>query len=211
MNNTAEYLPFHAINEFMRPDFRLNILRDTLSALPGLAEEHISRINRLTRKLVKVPGFRNSEKAPALMKIVPMSKSFEKSPELVAAILAAWADINPELRNQVFNLLKGRGWTFLPDDQPLSIAILSPELLKKWPIFPLEVDRTKLPGFYIYWPKGEDFETLYKQFGESYPDVEVGIDKVSLMVVWFNLRLPYQMEEKEKINDESESQIQTQS
>jgi len=206
MNDHAEYLPFHAINEFMRPDFRLSVVRDTLNALPGLSEEHNNRINRLTKKLVKVPGFRNSEKAPALMKVIPTSKSFEKSPELVAAILAAWSEANAELRMQVYNMLKERGWKFLPTDQPLSMDMLSPELLQKWPILPPEVDRTKLPGFYTHWPKGEDYEKLYKQFTETYPDVEVSIDKVSLMVVWLTLRLPYQIEETEQTNTESESQ-----
>ena len=131
MNNQSEYLPFHAINEFMRPDFRLSVVRDTLNALPDLSEEHNNRINRLTKKLVKVPGFRNSEKAPTMMKIVPMSKSFENSPELVAAILAAWAELNADLRIRVYNLLKERGWSILSTDQPLNMDMISPELLHK--------------------------------------------------------------------------------
>lgn len=206
MNDHAEYLPFHAINEFMRPDFRLIVVRDTLNALPSLSEEHNNRINRLTNKLVKVPGFRNSDKAPALMKVVPMAKSFEKSPELVAAILAAWAELNTELRIQVFTVLKDRGWKTFPTDQPISFEMLSPELLKQWPILPPEIDRTKLPGFYTHWPKGEDYEKLYSHFTKTYPDVHVSIDKVSLMVVWLTLRLPYQMEEVELSSSDNESQ-----
>jgi hypothetical protein len=205
MNDHAAYLPFHAINEFMRPDFRLSLIRDTLNALPGLSEEHNSKINRLTKRLVKIPGFRNSEKAPALMKVIPMSKAFESSPELVAALLAAWSEANLELRTQVFNMLKERGWEFLSTDQPLTLEMLSADRLRKWPILPVEVDRTKLPGFYTKWPKGEDYEVLYKQFTEMYPEVEASIDKVSLMAVWLTLRLPYQMEDKDEANPESES------
>jgi hypothetical protein len=200
MNNTAEYLPFHAINEFMRPDFRLSLIRETLNALPNLPDEHNDRINRLTKQLVKVPGFRNSEKAPTLMKVVPMSKSFEKSAELVAAILAAWAEVNSDLRLQVFNLLKDRGWAILSTEQPLCIETLSPEIMQKWPVLPPEIDRTKLPGFYIRWPKGEDYEKLYDHYTKTYPTEEISIDKVSLMVVWLSLRLPYQMEEIESLN-----------
>ena len=206
MNNQAEYLPFHAINEFMRPDFRLSVVRDTLNALPDLSEEHNNRINRLTKKLVKVPGFRNSDKAPMMMKIIPMSKSFEKSPELVAAILAAWAELNADLRIRVYNLLKERGWSILSTDQPLNMDMISPELFQKWPVLPPEIDRTKLPGFFMRWPKGEDYESLYAQFTETNPNMEISIDKVSLMAVWLTLRLPYQMEESEKTSPENETQ-----
>jgi hypothetical protein len=208
MNEHAEYLPFHAINEFMRPDFRLSLLRDTLTALPDLSEEHNSRINRLTKKLVKITGFRNSEKAPALMKVIPMSKTFEKSPELVAAILAAWSDLNSQLRLEVYEMLIQRGWKYISTDQPLSLDVLSPELLRQWPMLPPQVDRTKLPGFYTRWPKGEDYETLYKHFTETYSNEEVSIDKVSLMVVWLALRLPFEMEEVEDVNPSNASQTQ---
>lgn len=200
MSDHTEYLPFHAINEFMRPDFRLSLIREVLNNLPNLSEEHNSRINRLIKKLVKIPGFRNSEKAPAFMKIVPVSKSFEKSPELVAAILAAWADSNADLRIQVYDILNVRGWAILSKEQQINLEMLSPEMLHKWPILPPEIDRTKLPGFYIHWPKGDNFETLYAHFTESYPEVEISIDKVSLMVVWLSLRLPYQLDEIENIN-----------
>ena len=205
MNEHAEYLPFHAINEFMRPDFRLSVLRDTLNALPNLSEEHNNRINRLTKKLVKIPGFRNSEKAPALMKVVPISKSFEKSPELVAAILSAWSEEHNELRSQVYDILKDMGWRYLPTDQPINMELLSPEQLKEWPMLPPEVDRTKLPGFFIRWPKGDDFEKIYSQFTKTFPGTDVSIDKVSLMVVWLTMRLPYQIEDTEQANINNES------
>jgi hypothetical protein len=103
-------------------------------------------------------------------------------------------------------MLKEKGWKYLSTDQPISMEMLSPDRLKEWPILPPEIDRTKLPGFYTRWPSGENFEKLYNQFTESYPDVEFSIDKVSLMVVWLTLRLPYQMEETEQPTIESESQ-----
>lgn len=206
MNKQTEFLPFHAINEFMRADFRLNVVRDTLNSLPNLSEEHNTRINRLIKKLIKVPGFRNSEKAPAMLKIIPTSKSFEKSPELVAAILSAWAELNSDLALRVFNMLIDRGWSTLSTEKPFSVDMISKELLQNWPIFPLDFDRTKLPGFYIRWPKGEDYENLYNQFKEVNSDIDASIDKVSLMAVWLSLRLPYQMEEVENAVSENNDQ-----
>ncbi|GEM_PF-195617 len=196
MDTQATFLPFHAINEFMRPDFRLNVIRSTLSALPSLPDNLRDPINRLTRRHVSVPGFRNSEKAPNLVKVVPMAKAFEKSPELVAAILAAWAEAHASLRTMVYEMLEARRWKVLPDEDSLNLEDISPELVKDWPILPIRADRTKVPGFFTRWPKGDDFETIYQSFAEKHPDFEASIDEVSLMVVWLSLRLPYNVEEE---------------
>ena len=172
----AELLPFHAINEFMRNDYRLSVVRGTLTRLSTLPGSHRSTIDRLTRQFVRVPGFRNSDKAPAMVKAAPMAEAFEKSPDLVAAVLNAWAELHPELRKQVFDFLTARQWDLLP----------------------LDADRTKLPGFFIKWPKGGNFEELFKAFQEMFPDAKDNSDDVSLMIVWVGMRLPYQFEEEEK-------------
>ena len=92
--NQVEFLPFHAINDFMRSDFRLSVVKSTLGALNSLPESQRNSINHLTKKLVKIPGFRHSDKAPAFVRAIPTANAFEKSPELVAAILAAWAEVS---------------------------------------------------------------------------------------------------------------------
>jgi hypothetical protein len=132
-------------------------------------------IDRMTRKVVRVPGFRNSLKAPTPMKVKPMAEAFEKSPDLVAAILSAWAEARPVLRQQVYDLLVARGWDILPP----------------------EADRTQLPGFFIKWPHDEDFEKLNSAYSERYPDAQETSDDVSLMVVWVSTRLPYQIDDEE--------------
>lgn len=167
-----QFLPFHAINEFMRHDFRVKVVRNTLNALPSLPDELRTPINRLTRVIVKVPGFRNSTKAPASVRVKPTSEAFEKNPELVAAILAAWAETNPQLRQQVYDLLVARDWHVLPP----------------------QADRTRLPGFITKWPKDENFEAVNAAFTEMYPQVQADSDDVSLMVVWLSTRLPYESE-----------------
>ena len=184
----AEYIPIHAINEFMRNDYRLTVIRTALSALSGLERGLSAPIDRLTKKLVRVPGFRNSVKAPVSVKAVAMVKPFEKSPKLVAAILAAWAESKAELRQQVYNLLTGR----------------------EWKILPVEADRTKLPGFLTRWPEEDSFEVLYTAYTEANPDYDASIDDVSLMVTWLAGRLPiekiskYELSEPEGPKEESE-------
>jgi hypothetical protein len=165
----AELIPFHALNEFMRNDYRLEVVRSTLNGLGGLPSEFRGPIDRLTKKHVKVPGFRHSDKAPLAVRINPTADAFEKQPHMVAEILRAWAELHPELRRQVFDLLVERGWQVLP----------------------LEADRTKLPGFFIRWPKGEDFQVVNEAYKEKYPEAEHNVDDTSLMIVWVSMRLPY--------------------
>lgn len=172
----AQFLPFHAINEFMRNDYRLTVVRAALTALPTLPEPLRRPVEQLTKKLVKVPGFRHSDKAPARVRVIPTAEAFEKHPELVAAILAAWAEAHPDLRQKVAELLKARHWEF----------------------FPLEVERQKLPGFGIKWPKGESFEILVQAFQEMFPGDPTSSDDICLMIVWVANRLPYpDLEEEE--------------
>jgi hypothetical protein len=194
MAEKTEFLPFHAINEYMRPDFRLIVIREALGAQTSLDTRLSNELNHQIKKRVTVPGFRNSEKAPALIKTLPTSKAFEKYPELVAIILSCWAETQPELRNQVYELFKSRHWPIYPENEAGNPSALDLNLIKEWPVFPIHIDRTKLPGFYIHWPKGEDFEALYKDFSEKYPSAEIGIDKMSLMAVWLSMRLPYQVD-----------------
>jgi hypothetical protein len=163
-----QFIPFHAINEFMRADFRLTMLRETMKALPDLSPKTQRTLNKLTKKYVKVPGFRNSAKAPATIKAVNMVKPFEKEPKLVAAVLSAWAEAHPDLRQGVFDVLSGFGWKLLP----------------------VEANRARLPGFLTQWPEEDDYEAIYEAYTQAHPDAEHSMDEVSLMAVWLSLRLP---------------------
>jgi hypothetical protein len=173
--NQVKFFPFHTINEFMRNDFRLQVIRTSLLELPNLDRKFSGSVDRLTRKHVKVAGFRNSAKAPLTIKAVSMTKAFEKQPDLVAAILNAWVESKPKLRNEIFNILEKRGWELLP----------------------IEADRSNLPGFLPQWPSDDDYEKLYNVYLETYPDSNASIDETSLMVVWLAGRLPI-----EKVNQD---------
>lgn len=179
-DQTAQFLPFHAVNEFMRPDYRLAVVRATLNSLPDLPENFRTPIDQITRMIVQVPGFRNSAKAPLNKRVKPTAEAFEKSPHLVAALLSAWSEAHLELRQEVYDLLVERGWEVLPP----------------------AADRTQLPGFIITWPKGESFELLTQIFTDKYPETKANSDDVSLMIVWLSTRLPYQFEKDEPGSEE---------
>jgi hypothetical protein len=165
----VQFLPFHALNEFMTSEFRLEVVRTALNALPELPDEHRSRIDRLTKRVVTIPGFRHSVKAPPALRFKPTAQAFEKSPDLVAAILAAWAEKQVVLRQNMFDLLTARGWELLP----------------------LDADRTRLPGFITVWPRGEDFDVINSAYAEKFPDAPSPANDISLMSVWLSGRLPY--------------------
>src|SRR3990172_4731358 len=169
-NKEISLFPYHAINEFMTDEYRTHVVRQVLNALPDLPDELKNPIERISKKAVNIPGFRNSQKAPASLKVKPTIDAFLKNPALVAAILAGWAGLNLELRQQVYDLLVNRGWDILPPD----------------------ADRSKLPGFIMQWYNGEDFDTLFQVFQAAYPGKIVEQNDVSLMAVWLCGRLPYE-------------------
>ena len=174
-----QFIPFNAINEFMRSDYRMILLRSTMLALPNLSQKTQSSIDKLVKRHVKVPGFRNSTKAPASVKAVSMIKPFEKEPKLVAAVLTGWAEDNQDLRQQVFDILSNLNWKLLP----------------------MEADRTRMPGFLTQWPEEDDYEKIYDDFTKIYPKSDYGIDDVSLMAVWLSLRLPVDKVGKDALNE----------
>jgi hypothetical protein len=176
----AAFLPFHALNEFMRTDYRQTVIHSVITRIPSLTENQQKAVNQAIKKMVQVPGFRNSLQAPAPMKVKPAIQAFEKSPAFVAVVLSAWAELNQVLRQQVFDLLVSRGWDVLPPD----------------------ADRTKLPGFLTTWPKDDDFPILNQAFSETYPDAQASTDDVSLMAVWLAGRLPMEQVDSEPSEEE---------
>jgi hypothetical protein len=159
----------------MTSEFRHEVIHNVLIALPDLPEAHRNTINKLSGRYVKIPGFRNSPKAPLLVRIKPTINAFEKHPDFVAAILSSWVELYPELRKRVFDLLISRNWELLP----------------------LEADRKKLPGFLIIWPKDETFDAINQAYHEKYPDQVDQNNEISLMTVWLSGRLPYQFTESD--------------
>lgn len=166
----ARFLPFHAINDFMIDDYRLEVLQRVLDASDSISPASASRLNAAIKRRIQVPGFRNSVKAPKTLVLRHMPKPFEKSADLASAVLAAWAELNSPLGLKIFELLISRGWELLP----------------------IDVDRTRLPGFFTSWPADENYDTVFTALQQAYPEEEFSQDDVSLMSVWLSLRLPFE-------------------
>ena len=171
---TVQFLPFNAINQFMLPDYRQKVLHSVLGNLDQLPPDQKSTLIGMVKRYFKLPGFRNALAAPLAIKVRGAAGPFEKNGEFTAQVLAGWAELNPELLQQVYHLLKDRTWEVLP----------------------LDADRTKILGFLTRWPKDETYEVLNQAFSEQYPQSPASEDDVRLMVVWISGRLPFEMVEK---------------
>jgi hypothetical protein len=169
------FLPFHAINEFMTAEFRQEVVRQVLSAAPEHTGAHTATLNQIVRRSVKIPGFRQSDKAPVVVKTRPVAREFEHNPDLVAAVLALWAEVFAGLRQEVYDCLADAGWELLPP----------------------AADRTQLPGFLPSWPAGQDFDSIYAAYQARFPHSQTNQNQVSLMAVWLSGRLPYPNAEAE--------------
>ncbi len=171
---TVEFLPFNAINQFMISEYRLKVLHEVLANMDQLTPDQKTKMITLIKRLFKLPGFRNAAVAPLPLKVRGAVTPFEKNAEFTGEVLADWAELHSELMQQVFHFLKDRGWEILP----------------------LDADRRKIPGFLIRWPKEETYEVLNQAFSEKFPQSSASDNDVRLMVVWISGRLPYDMVDK---------------
>jgi hypothetical protein len=173
----VEYVPFNAINEFMRPDFRARVLQLVFDQFSTLPETEQKSVNSLTRKFVAIPGFRNSSLAPASLKARSAVRPFENNAGFTGVVISCWASILFDLRSKTHAVLSDLGW----------------------PLLPADADRAKLPGFLTSWPKGQDFSSLNSAYREKYPEDGSSEDDISLMAVWLSGRLP--IHEEDQIQD----------
>lgn len=179
----VQFLPFNAINEFMLNDYRQHVIMAVFTGFDQLPRERRSAINNLVKRNIQVPGFRNSTQAPAGVKARSAVSAFERRADFAAHILQGWSELNPELRQKVYDFLKAREWEILPET----------------------ADRTKLPGFLPEWPEGQDYDVLGQAFTEIFPDFHPEENDLRLMIVWLANRLPYDMYADEKETEEEEA------
>lgn len=172
----VQFVPFQVINQFMIPEYRLEIIHKVLTHLDVLPAERKNKILGLFKQNVKLAGFRNSSLAPLPIKVKGAVPVFEKRADFSAQILMAWSELDLELRQQVYDLLVER----------------------KWELLPVDTDRTRLPGFLTRWPKEETYDVLDAAFAARYPEVKARDYDIRLMVVWLSTRLPFDMVDSEE-------------
>lgn len=168
-NAQDHFAPFIAINQFMLPEFRQEVLGFVFKNQVSLSARRRSALNQSMRSLVKIPGFRSSDLAPVNLKIRHAGKAFERHSDLVAQLLSAWVELKHDLSLVMYDLLTERGWTILP----------------------LEEERARKPGFRVTWPDKETYETLDAAVEEKRISEKYDRNDIRLMSVWLSLCLPF--------------------
>ncbi len=163
-----QFLPFHAINEFMLDDYRQQVINYVFHEFENLSGTSRGKLNSLVKQHMQVPGFRNAAQAPSGLKARYAVKAFEKSPTFTAQVLQCWSELHSDLAQDVLLLLQENGWEVLPVD----------------------ANRTVIPGFIPSWPEGETYELLDEKFARKYPEKQVDSNDLRLMAVWLSGRLP---------------------
>ena len=105
-----EYLPFNAINEFMRDDYRLAILSEIFTNFEKLSSAQRSHIGKFVSKYATIQGFRNANLAPVGRKAKACVTLFERSSEFAAEIVDSWVSLHNDLAETVFSLLTEKKW-----------------------------------------------------------------------------------------------------
>jgi hypothetical protein len=86
-DHQVEFLPFHAINEFMVDDYRQKVLHTVLSRMSELSPAQKGRsLASQIKRHVSVQGFRNSSAAPLLLKIKGATTAFQRHPDFTARV-----------------------------------------------------------------------------------------------------------------------------
>lgn len=184
-NSKVAFLPWHAINAFMLEDFQLEVLKEVLSGYDSLSSDQRRTLNNHIKRGVQIPGFRNSISAPVSLKAKNAGEYFEKNAEFVVSVLDAWFTLHEALGASVFALLTELNWQILP----------------------LEANRKKMPGFLPQWPQEEQFGDLVEGFRNEFPEHSGYSDnQISLMCVWLSGRLPFELVEKNTVQDAPSSE-----
>jgi hypothetical protein len=172
-----EYLPFSAVNDFMRDDYRITVMTEVFSNFDKLEKAPRTLITGFVSHHVSVPGFRNGNLAPIGRKVKASVSLFERSPEFAAAVMQSWSILHPDLRKVMVEVLNELAWEN---------------------VLPAEADRSELPGFQVHWPKKDNFEAILAQVKAKQPELVESEDDVSLMAVWMGNRLPYDLYSEEE-------------
>ena len=155
--------PAIALNVFIEPYFRKQILQkifDNIDALPAeLRRELIAEV----KENVRISGFRNSMAAPRSLLIRDAETIFEKDTRFTLVALKNWYSLYSQWHEELRKILADLGFAF--SDQA---AAGYPDSMN-----------TFLEG----WPEGIDFDTLYEKITAQDEKFPLSKDETALLSV----------------------------
>jgi hypothetical protein len=161
--------PMIALNIYLLPGFRQEILDEVLSGLSSLPEEDRREVMSSVRENVKISGFRNPFSAPKAVLMRRMEAVFFKQSRFAKSMLKAWAAGQEPLQNPVKAVIDTLN--FQPNPQA--------------PDYP-DPENAFLTG----WPEKTSYQKIADLIRAQEPSLNASTDTLALMTVWLSGCLP---------------------
>ena len=165
----TELKPMVALNVYLTPEFRRQILSEVLEQKDALNPETRTKLFSILKDKLKVSGFRSFNNAPKSLTVRAMESLFEKDSNFISAVLTAWTELNQSKTKHLYSLLKSLGFAVRAADAEYSDSENS---------------------FLVGWPADVTYETLYKTANEQDKAFRLSSDELALFTIWKTGLLP---------------------
>ncbi|NLE84082.1 MAG: hypothetical protein GX603_06160 [Chloroflexi bacterium] len=172
----SELKPLHAINVFIEPWFREEIIENVLADFSVYSDDSRKELVETLKSEVKVHGFRNPLTAPKRLLVREADKLFETDPRFVKVILAAWVQLYDKNSKAIDKVLE-------------SLKFDLPETL---PVY-----EDPINGFAEGWPAGVDYAAVVKAMRKVDETNEMTDDQIALYTILRTGFLPGERDEEE--------------
>jgi len=169
----SELKPLHAINVYIEPWFREEIITKIFEDFSVYPESLRKELVEAVKTEVKVSGFRNPLTAPKRLLVRDVEKIFEKDPRFVSIILRTWM--------KLFDTHKDKFKKALTD--------LDFQFSEQAPLYPDAEN-----AFETLWPDGVDYQKVIGKVREENKTLEMSDDEIVLYSILLTGCLPEESE-----------------
>lgn len=166
----VDLVPAIALNVFIEPYFRKEILQKLFENLDKLPDEIRRELVKQVKEQVRISGFRNPMIAPRTLLIRDAETVFEKDAKFSLICLKGWQSLYSEWHDILEKNLGDLGFS------------ISESAASGYP----DPMNTFLEG----WPEGMDFDTLYEKITAQVEGFPLSKDETALLSVLLTGYLP---------------------
>ena len=164
-----EYRPMVALNVYLEPYFRKDILHKILDNLSKIPEDQRKKFLEAGKQHLRISGFRNPMAAPEGLLVRNAEPLMEKNSRFLSVVLETWAANFTDS----FGMLKA-------DLKQLGFSQVDAESNYEDP------ENAFLEG----WPEGLTYTSLEKSVRELSPEITLTRDELCLLTIWLTGYLP---------------------
>ncbi|HHX09630.1 MAG TPA: hypothetical protein GX730_09430 [Chloroflexi bacterium] len=169
----SELQPLHAINVYIEPWFREEIITKIFEDFSLYPEPLRKELVESVKNEVKVSGFRNPLTAPKRLLVREVEKIFETDPRFVSIILRTWMKLFDSHENEFRKTLKDLDFQFS------ELAPLYPDAEN---------------AFETLWPDGVDYQKVIDKVREDNKTLEMSDDEIVFYSILLTGCLPGESE-----------------